>query len=203
MTRCDRCAAPLPVAAERAACGQCSDSPPPQRRTIAALSYAFPWDGLIGRFKFHDGVELAAALSERLARAVDRATAAAGDAEPIDLVVPVPLSRSRLRQRGYNQAWELARRVARLRRLPAEAGVLRRLRDTGQQSQLARSERQRNVRAAFGVEPGARPGLQGRHVALVDDVMTSGATVAEAAAELMRAGARSTEVWVLARTAAS
>lgn len=211
--RCLRCAEPLPdgTASSRcgpatssgrlaAVCSACRSAPPPQRRTIAALGYAFPWDGLIGRFKFQDGVELAGALSRRLADAVARPEPAVHDGPPADLVVPVPLSATRLRQRGYNQAWELARRVARRRHLPASPDLLLRPHDTAQQSRLARAERQANLRAAFSVAPASRAALAGRRVALVDDVMTSGSTVAEAAAELMRGGAASVDVWVLART---
>jgi ComF family protein len=136
-------------------------------------------------------------LAQRLHEAVAAAPVAAAE-----LVLPVPLSRQRLAERGYNQAWELARRVARLAGLPARADVLLRPLETAHQAALDRAERQRNLRRAFMVDPRQRAVLQGRRVALVDDVMTTGTTVREAAAALTRAGAASVQVWVLARTPA-
>jgi ComF family protein len=137
-------------------------------------------------------------LAQALHVAVRRA---AGEAP--DLVLPVPLSATRLAERGYNQAWELARRVARLAALPARADVLLRPLDTAHQADLNRAARQHNLRQAFMVDPRQRAAVQGRRVALVDDVMTTGATVREAAAALKRAGAAAVQVWVLARTPAA
>jgi ComF family protein len=112
----------------------------------------------------------------------------------------VPLSAPRLATRGYNQAWELARRVARARRLPARADLLHRPVDTPAQSGLDRAERQRNLRGAFWVPPLAADAVRGQHLALVDDVMTTGATLREAAAALRQAGAATVQVWAVART---
>jgi len=116
-------------------------------------------------------------------------------------VLPVPLSDQRLAERGYNQAWELARRLAAHRALPARAQVLQRALHTRQQAELDRAERQRNVRGAFLVPHAQRGLVNGRRLALVDDVMTTGATLREAATTLLRAGAADVQVWVLARTA--
>ena len=161
------------------------------------MAYAFPWDQLITKFKFHGQVELARPLADRLARAVQ----AHGD--PVcTLVLPVPLATARLAARGYNQAWELARRVARTQRLPARADLLLRALDTAHQAELGRAQRQQNLRAAFYVDPAQRHAVAGHRVALVDDVMTTGATAREAAAALLRAGAAAVDVWALARTAA-
>ncbi|MBL8287463.1 MAG: ComF family protein [Rubrivivax sp.] len=212
--RCARCGLALGAAAP--ACGACLREPPPYERTVCALEYGFPWDRLISAFKFHRRVELAGALAALLAEAIERDDAARGaQAEaappaPPRLVVPVPLSPARLAERGFNQAWELARRVARLRGLPAEARALQRVLDAPAQATLAgRAERLRNLRHAFapaassgtGARAGAR-NVAGHDVALVDDVMTTGATAREAAAALLRAGARSVHLWVLARTPA-
>jgi predicted amidophosphoribosyltransferase len=109
------------------------------------------------------------------------------------------MSARRLAERGYNQAWELARRVAAALSLPASASLLLRPVDAGPQIELGRAERQRNLRNAFMVDPRQRGTLQGRRVALVDDVMTTGATAHAAASALLRAGA-AVDVWVLART---
>ncbi len=177
------------------ACGDCLRSPPPYARTVCAADYIFPWDGLISAFKFHGHVELAGALAELLSKAVRHSNT------PLpQRVLPVPLATPRLAERGYNQAWELARRVAKNLGLPAHAELLLRHVDTAHQIELSRAERQHNLRTAFMVNPQHRPLVQGQDLALVDDVMTTGATVAEATQSLLRAGAASVQVWVLART---
>jgi ComF family protein len=193
--RCPRCG--LRLGAPAAACGECLREPPPFERTVCAADYAFPWDRLVAAFKFEGRPELAAVLASRMAAAV-RAAAAPRP----DLVIPVPLAPARLADRGYNQAWELARRIARTLDLPSEPHCLQRPLDTAHQADLSRAERLQNLRAAFMVEPRHRGALAGRRIALVDDVMTTGATATEAARALLRAGAAAVELWVLARTAA-
>jgi len=195
LPRCQRCGVALAVAAP--ACGACLADPPPFERTVCAIEYGFPWQGLITRFKFEGAVDLARPLAERLTAAV-RATSI----EWPDCVVPVPLSRSRLAERGFNQAWELARRVARQLDIPALANAVLRAVDTPHQAGLERQARLSNLRGAFTAAAPYRDRLAGGHVALVDDVMTTGATVAAAAAALQRAGVARVEVWVLARTPA-
>jgi ComF family protein len=194
--RCARCA--LQRGAPMLACGDCLREPPPYVRTVCAADYIFPWDGLISAFKFHGHVELAGALADLLTSAVRHSIAR--DAPLPQRVLPVPLATQRLTERGYNQAWELARRVAKNLGLPAHADVLLRHVDTAHQIELSRSERQRNLRTAFMVDPHQRALVQGQDIALVDDVMTTGATVAEATQTVLRAGAASVQVWVLART---
>lgn len=191
--RCACCGLRLGLAAP--ACGACLHAPPPFERTHCVADYGFPWDTLIARFKFASAVELAGELARRLHAALP-----ADEPDPPTLVLPVPLSPRRLAERGYNQAWELARRVARLRGLPARADVLLRPAETAHQADLDRAARQHNLRSAFMVDPRQRGAVQGRRVALVDDVMTTGATVREAASTLRRAGAAAVHVWVLART---
>lgn len=210
--RCRRCGLALEVAA--ATCGACQSEPPPFVRTVCALDYGFPWDRLITAFKFHRRVELAAPLAALLDEAIERELEPScidGTAPPLpdmpSLVVPVPLAPSRLSERGYNQAWELARRIARRRGLRGAPGALQRVVDTPAQAGLSSAERRRNLRHAFApaahtARPGAAGHLGGQDVALVDDVMTTGATAREAAAALLRGGARSVQLWVLARTPA-
>ncbi|MEO6030695.1 MAG: ComF family protein [Burkholderiaceae bacterium] len=193
IARCERCALAVPGGVRL--CGACLTDPPPFERSVAALDYAPPWSELIARFKFQAALDLAPVLAQRLADAVR--LAAGSNAE---LILPVPLSPERLRERGYNQAWELARRVARELRVPADAHLLLRVRDTPHQLAFAPAQRAGNVRAAFAVEPLRRAELAGRRVALVDDVMTSGATAAEIAHVLLQAGAAQVQVWVVART---
>ena len=192
-SRCERCAIEVPAGI--AVCGACLRDPPSHDRTVAAVDYAHPWDGLISAFKFHGALDLAAVLAQRLVAAVE----AAGSARP-DLLLPVPLGPARLRERGYNQAWELARRVARALDCRCDARLLLRIKDTAQQLALPRARRADNVRGAFLVEPSRAGELRGRDVALVDDVLTTGATAAEIARVLKLAGAANVQVWVLART---
>jgi ComF family protein len=193
--RCARCARVLPAALPR--CGECMRTASAFDACVTGADYAEPWDQLIAGFKFHHKTELAAALCTLLLRAVR----AAGDgARQPTLLLPVPLSQQRLRERGYNQAWELARRLARRLALPARADVLQRSRDTPHQIGMTRAEREHNLRDAFWIEPRSRHLLQGAVVALVDDVLTTGATAHAAALALTRAGAARVDVWVVART---
>jgi ComF family protein len=182
----------LPVAGGRV-CGHCLRQPPSHDHAAAAVDYAFPWDRLITRLKFRAQPELARALAQRLLEAI-------ADRPAPDVVLAVPLGAERLRERGYNQAWELARRVGAARRLPCDAGVLVRGRDTPHQIGLDRAARAANLRGSLWVDPAAQPRIAGRRVALVDDVMTTGATAEAAASALRRAGAGAVELWVLART---
>ena len=115
-------------------------------------------------------------------------------------MLPVPLSAQRLAERGYNQAWELARRLAQGLGLPAQAHWLQRLRDTAHQVGLSRTERESNLRHAIWLTPLGQRGVSGLHLALVDDVLTTGGTAAAASHALLAGGAASVQVWVLART---
>jgi ComF family protein len=195
--RCATCGLGTGLALPR--CGACLQAPPPFERTVCVADYTFPWDQLITAFKFHGRAELALPLAGLLASAV-RASVAQEPRPWPDTVLPVPLAPGRLRERGYNQAWELTRRAAHSLALPADAALLQRPLDTAHQTALSRSERQLNLRTAFMVDPTRRAALHGLRVALIDDVMTTGATVREAAAALRRTGAAAVEVWVLART---
>lgn len=150
---------------------------------------------MITRFKFNDQPELAMLLADVLASALGQSAP-----PPVDLVLPVPLSPGRLAERGFNQAWELARRVAKRRGLSADSNLLLRLRDTPHQVGLSRTERERNLRDAMWVNPASAARITHRQVALVDDVMTTGGTAVAATRALMAAGAAGVQVWVLART---
>ena len=184
---CRQCA--LPVAGGASHCGDCVFSPPAYTLTQAPLRYGFPVDRLLPRFKFHGDLAAGAVLATLMHWALD-------PAERPQALVPVPLHRARLRQRGYDQALELAKAVARECRLPLRADRLVRHRSTHAQSELDAPARQRNIRAAFGLRAG--PPLPG-HVALVDDVLTTGATVGECARTLLAAGVERVDVWTVAR----
>ena len=198
VTRCQRCA--LRVGGGVDICGQCLRTPPPFEHTVCAVDYAFPWDQLIVGMKFFDQPELAAPLAALLVQAVRAALARLPTPLPA-LVLPVPLARARLAERGYNQAWELARRAAAALHLPAHAALLLRPIETAHQADLTRQQRLANLRAAFVVDESQRIVVAGQRVALVDDVLTTGATAQEATLALLRGGAAAVDVWVIARTA--
>ncbi|NCT85494.1 MAG: ComF family protein [Comamonadaceae bacterium] len=196
--RCWTCAARLPVeliGRPRPQCGRCLREPPPLDRAIAALDYRFPWDGLLQRYKYHQALDLRESLLERLNTALT-----AADVDAPDWLLPVPVSAQRLRERGYNQAHELARALARRRGLRCEPELLLRLRHNPPQAGLKREERAANVRGIFAVEPLQAARLRGSSVALLDDVMTSGATLFELAGMLLNTGVMSVQAWVIART---
>jgi len=178
----------LPMALPASDCGQCLNAPPPFTATRAALVYGFPLDRLLPRFKFHGDLAAGRVLSELLCESLV-------DAEKPQALLPVPLHRSRLRERGYDQALELAKAVARRTGVPLLSSALRRSRATARQSELDLSARQRNLRGAFGLAERDLP----THVALIDDVMTTGATLRECAQTLLRGGVRRVDVWVVAR----
>jgi ComF family protein len=186
---CARCALPLPSPAPL--CGRCLKHPPPWSAAAAPLVYADPVDRLLLRYKFAGQLPAGALLAELMAAGLERHRACAA----VDLVVPVPLHASRLAERGYNQAWELARQVARSLERPADPRVLERTRATTAQAGLTATARRRNVRDAFR----ARPAVRGLRVALVDDVVTTGATVRAATLALRAAGAVDVVVWAVAR----
>ena len=193
--RCATCALRVEPGVLR--CGACTLEPPPFSAAVAAVDYAFPWNSFVTRLKFHAALDLAPTMAGLLADAARRS----GRPLP-DGLLPVPLGRDRLAQRGLNQAWELARRVSRHLGVAAHADLLHRLVDTPRLADLPREGRAQAIRGAFGLAPGASRHVQGRSFALVDDVMTTGATAAEAARTLRATGAASVELWVFARTPA-
>jgi len=183
---CARCG--LPMAEPEAACGHCLKQPPPFAATRAPLVYGFPLDRLLLRFKFHGDLAAGRLLANLSAVGLR-------DAPRPQALVPVPLHRSRLRERGYDQALELAKTVSRSTGVPLCASILRRTRGTARQSELDLSARQRNLRGAFALTSTDLP----THVALIDDVMTTGATLRECAQTLLRGGVTRVDVWVVAR----
>jgi len=195
--RCATCALPVPEGLAR--CGACLREPPPFDRCLVAASYGWPWTRCISQFKFRQDPGLAAPLAAMLADAPGVARALA-DAE---LVLPVPLSAQRLAERGYNPAQLLARQLARRcgnRTAPVRTDLLLRIRHTEPQHGLPRAQRLKNVRGVYATDPLKAPLLRGRRVALVDDVMTTGASLREAALALRAAGAAHITAIAFART---
>ncbi len=185
---CARCAAPLAHAAP--VCGRCLRWVPPWERAWAPFRYQPPLDYLLQRFKFDGRLEHGALLGELMALALPSTPAGAAPR----LLVPVPLHPQRLRQRGFNQAVVLGRELARRATLPLRPDVLARVRRTPPQVALDARARRVNLRGAFAL---AQP-VRGQRVVLLDDVITTGATLGEAARVLLRGGAASVEVWALA-----
>lgn len=197
--RCAACALPLPAmparrrSSGRYLCAECRRTPPPYDATLALADYRPPLDRLALGLKFHARLAVARELGRRLARLADDHPACTP--RP-DLIAPMPLAHERLVSRGFNQAWEIARPLAGELGVAADPTLMRRIADTAPQSRLDRAARRRNVAAAFRV---ARS-VQGLHVGLVDDVMTSGSTLEAAARALKTAGARRVTCFVALRT---
>ena len=185
LAHCPRCALPSPAGQ---ICGRCLADPPAFDQTLACWSYAYPLDGLIHALKYGHQLPVARLLGEALTH-LPRPDA------PIDLLLPMPLSDGHLRDRGFNQALEIARPVARTWDLSLALDLCQRVRETAPQAGLNRRERQRNVRHAFTCQKA----LQGQHVLVVDDVMTTGATLNELARTLKQAGAGSVTALVCTR----
>lgn len=184
---------PIPVDAEAARCGACLADPPSFDRARAALLYDDASKRLVLSFKHGDATHAAPALAAWMA------VAARSLVDSADVIVPVPLHRRRLLRRRYNQAALLALAIGRAQRKAVAVDLLRRVRATAAQGAHGRAGRFRNLRGAIAVRDGAAPGIAGRRILLIDDVLTTGATVGECARVLKRAGASAVDVAVIAR----
>jgi ComF family protein len=187
---CHQCGLPLGSPRDEI-CGQCIQNTPPFTRTVYPLEYRFPADRLVQMFKFERKLAAGRVLSHLMCEYI-------ADLEPDrpDMLIPVPLHSLRMIRRGFNQACELGSYVSRMLDIPLLSTALRRSRNTKAQSGLNREQRRKNLRGAFFWKSLETPG---RHVALIDDVMTTGTTVAECARVLKKAGANRVDVWVAAR----
>ena len=188
-----RAAARCPTCGNRSpsgeSCGECLAEPPRFSRVDVAVAYRFPVDRAIQRLKYGADLSTVAPLAALLAERVDR------ESRP-DLVLAMPMAPQRLRERGVNQAQELARAVSERLSLRLAPQLCRRTRHTAPQAALPWAERRRNIRGAFACETD----LSGAHVAVVDDVLTTGATLNELAGVLLGRGAAQVWGWVVART---
>ena len=189
---CLRCAQPLfRTRARHDLCGRCLGAHAIIESSFVPYRYAYPLDRLIQRLKYGNALSVARVLGDLFA---DRRAELECQYAP-ELIVPVPLGRRRYRERGFNQAHELARAVSRRANIELRSDLIERIRDTPEQAALPRRQRRRNVRGAFRL---TQP-LKASHVAIFDDVVTTGSTVNELAKVLRRAGARRIEVWAIAR----
>lgn len=183
---CPSCALPTPTGE---VCGRCLQHPPAFDHAVAAFSYSFPIDQLIKALKFHERLILIDFLADELASRIT--------IKP-DCLIAIPLHPTRLRERGFNQSQLLAARISKRLGIPLLTEACQRVRDTPPQSSLPWKERDKNMRGAFAVS--SSPDFVDSHVAIVDDVMTTGASLGELARTLKKAGAREVSVWVVART---
>lgn len=194
---CSICALPLP---QNAICGQCLRKPPPYHRTLATFRYQDPLSHIVHSLKYgqrlHYGRFLGGALADMIVQDI-------GDNQALmpDLILPVPLHQQRLNERGYNQALEIAKPIAKALNCALSDRMLIRRIATREQSSLSARERRKNLKGVFALRYPDRASFKGTHIAIVDDVMTTGATVNELARVLVKAGARRIDVWVAARAA--
>ena len=183
---CRQCATPIPTP-DGTICGACLTTPPRFDRLIAPYAYVFPVDALIRALKYGGRLVVARFLASALVPLID---------EAVDLLVPMPLSDTRLRERGFNQAHEISRHVSRATGVKTETRLCRRVRNTVPQAMLPWKARAQSVRGAFVCDVD----LRGARVAVLDDVVTTGATLNEVSRVLKRAGASTVTCWSAART---
>ncbi|MEM6405841.1 MAG: ComF family protein [Pseudomonadota bacterium] len=185
---CQQCAVPLAHTADAVLCGECLSKPPPFSATCAPFIYQAPIRDWISQFKYQRALHWGRWLGTALGQTVQAQTA--------ELIIPVPLHATRLCQRGFNQAAELAHWASRQVQIPWRTDILQRIHQGMEQQRLSRRERQRNMHRQFRV---VKP-ITAQCVALLDDVVTTGATVRAAAHALRQAGVPRVVVWAVART---
>jgi ComF family protein len=205
-SRCTGCA--LPQAGTATHCGTCLQQANALDTCLAAVDYAYPWDGLLAKLKFGSNKSSSPdpAIARSLAAIMHQHSAMRLALQQADWVVPIPLSRQRLQQRGFNQALEMAKHLLKPQggqpniRSRLQAQLLLRTRDTPAQVGLTREQRIRNMQHAFTLEPSMASIMQGARVVLIDDVTTTTATLSAAASTLRAAGASHVVGMVFART---
>jgi ComF family protein len=201
MARCEGCA--LPMVAEAKRCGACLQQPSALAACYTAVGYGYPWDSLLAQLKFDNrrphGAD--ASLARTFAAIMAQQPAITTALAAAQCVVPIPLSLERLQTRGFNQALEIAKHLP-MSAAQLQPQLLLRTRDTPSQVGLGREQRLRNLRHAFALAPEHAGAVRGQHIALIDDVTTTTATLSTAAAALRNAGAASVVGIVFARTPA-
>jgi ComF family protein len=188
---CQQCALPLPDGhSDDTVCGECLNRRPHFWRSLSLFRYEDDVVSLVHQLKFNEKLRISRLLGEMLADYVY-----INNVEMPDAIVPVPLSRKRLRQRGFNQSIEIARPLAQRWDIPVDTSSVKRIRNTQSQTGLDRKQRRKNIRGAF--EMVGQPGVE--HVAIIDDVVTTTSTVTELSRVLKRAGVKRVDVWSIAR----
>lgn len=185
---CRYCAYPLPDT-HYLICGRCIKKPPYFDRTLVAYRFEEPLRSLLHRFKYHNGLYLSSFLSHLMMQAIKTE-----DKKP-HCLIPVPMHPKRIRHRGFNQAAILAKSLARKLRIPCDVGACQKIINTAPQAGLDAEQRQKNLRHAFKTKT-----LPYQHVALIDDLLTTGATANELALTLKKSGVQQVDIWCCART---
>lgn len=195
---CQSCA--LPLTTDSHYCGQCLNYPPTFSRSLIPFAYCYPLDSLIHRFKYRQQLTEGQALADLLGEHLRACYREEAELSLPELIIPVPLHWTRRLRRGFNQTeimgWQLARQL----KIPLESRLCRRVRRTLAQKGLNREQRQKNLRQAFELRPGAEQILKDRCIALLDDVVTTTSTARALSALLFKAGAEEVQIWALART---
>lgn len=189
---CPRCGFPLPETSK--SCGACLQHPPAWDRLRVVADYQAPYLQLIHQLKYAGKIECATLLGRLFCEANEPAPSEAGDKHP-EVLLPVPLHWWRQWRRGFNQAEEIAQTLGELTGIPCDNTLLQRIKATPQQTTLSAGQRRRNLRGAFRIRP-----HHYRHVALLDDVVTTGATAGQLSRLLHESGITKVEVWAICRT---
>jgi ComF family protein len=187
---CPCCALPLPPgSAAGNLCGSCSQKPPPFSRIITPWLYEAPIDELIQQLKFQHKLPRGRLLAQLLAKEIP-------PQDRPDLLIPVPLHKRQLKARGFNHSSEIARVLSKELGIPWSPWLLRKVRETQPQHNLGKQERKKNLRRCFSFDNKAKH----RHIAVIDDVVTTATTAREVAKTLRKAGVEKVQIWALART---
>jgi ComF family protein len=197
-TSCPQCGMPSSgTGLNRIVCGSCINSPPDFDTTRAVFLYAYPIDAMMVRYKYGNMLSLSDTFGEFLA---EKTTLDFLNDNHIDLIIPMPMHPQRLKERGFNQALEIAKVLAKNCKEKLDYKSVTRQTLTLPQASLPLKERVKNIKGAFKVNADKLDKLQGKRIAIVDDVMTTGASLNELAKTLKKAGASHVECWVIART---
>ncbi len=199
--RCHCCGHDIPethTTGHSTLCGACLARHPAFDATIVATDYIPPFDFLIHQLKFAHQLTLAPLMGKLIDNAIVQQSST--DWKAPDILIAVPLGKARLIERGFNQSHEIAKTLARAMKLPLHTGLLYRNRETAKQSTISFNERKQNVHNAFTASDNAIAFIRGKHIGVVDDVMTTGHTLDEIARILKKAGARYITNFVFART---
>jgi ComF family protein len=191
---CTQCGLPFKQKLKGALCGQCQQSLPPIDYLISSLQYAYPVGHLVSRLKFQRDLTVAKIFSHLLLTTL-KTHYKEHPIERPDIIIPIPLHKKRIRQRGFNQALEIARPLARALDIPLIINAVKRIKYTQAQSLLNAKERRKNLHQSFAL---TQP-ISAQHIVLIDDVVTTGATVYELATLLKQAGVKKVGVWSVAR----
>ena len=191
---CYQCGLPLENRQEASICGQCQQLSPPIDYLISSLHYAYPVNYLLSQLKFKHDLTHAKIFSHIMLTMLQKYYSEPADALP-DIIIPIPLHKKRYRQRGFNQALEIAKPIAKKLHIPLSIDTVQRIKYTQAQSLLSAVERRKNLHNSFMINKR----ISAEHIVLVDDVVTTGTTVYELATLLKQSGVKKVGVWTVAR----